>query len=159
MRNWTPPMLRHLKFIVWSIFWALDQSFWLLELQVMTLQSEQLGHFWHFFNNLEIFLSFFHFSSFTSNLDFLINSCSNVTMDHTFLIYGPWHSIFAKISILPLVQQMNFVLQNPNFWFLGNAFFGQIGKLWMDPWGSFEHIEPYLEALAQSQMKISSGRL
>ena len=59
MKNWTPPMLRHLKFIVWSIFWALDQSFWLLELQAMTLQSEQLGHFWHFFNNLEIFLSFF----------------------------------------------------------------------------------------------------
>jgi len=119
MRNWTPPMLRHLKFIVWSIFWALDQSFWLLELQVMTLQSEQLGHFWHFFNNLEIFLSFFHFSSFASNLDFLINSCSNVTMDHTFLIYGPWHIIFVKIPILPLVQQMNFTLWNPNFDFWG----------------------------------------
>ena len=55
MKNWTPPMLRHLKFIVWSIFWALVQSFLLLELQVMTLQSGVLGHFWQFFNNLEKF--------------------------------------------------------------------------------------------------------
>ena len=55
MKNWTPIMLRQLKLIGWSIIWALVQSFWLLELQVMTLQSGVLGHFWQFFNNLEKF--------------------------------------------------------------------------------------------------------
>ena len=47
--------------------------------------------------------------------DFLINSCSNVTMDHIFLIYGSWHLIFAKIPILPFVHQMKFNRGNPNF--------------------------------------------
>ena len=71
MKIWTPPMLRHLKFIVWSIIWALDQSFWLLELQVMTLQSGVPSQFWHFFNNLEKILSFFPFLLLQAILIFL----------------------------------------------------------------------------------------
>ena len=97
----------------------------------MTFQSEVLGHFLHFFHNLEFFLSFSHFTSFASHLDFLINLCSNVTMDHIFLNYRSWHLIFAKIPILPFVQQMKFTLWNPNFWFWGMH---SLGQLWTCEW-------------------------
>ena len=96
MKIWTPPMLRHLKFIVWSIFSALDQSFWLLELQVMTLQSGVPSQFWHFFNNLEKILSFFSLSSFASNLDFLDFWWSKWNSNFIFMILGPKCSGLTK---------------------------------------------------------------
>ena len=96
MKIWTPPMLRHLKFIVWSIIWALDQSFWLLELQVMTLQSGVPSQFWHFFNNLEKILSFFSFSSFASKSWF--SWLLMIKMKFQLHFHDPWPKI-------PLVDQ------------------------------------------------------
>ena len=67
--------------------------------------------------------------------------------------------LFPQIPDLPLYSRWILYCKTLIFDFWGNAFSGLIVNLWMDPRGSFEHIEPYFEVLSQSQMKISSWRL
>ena len=118
------------KFEVWYEIFILGFGAKYLVAWISSYGLAKLGTWTLFFHNL--IFKFLNFTSFASNLDFLINSWSNAPMDHIFLNNRSWWKLLSKKSNFDFWSQMNFVQRNPNSWFLIDASLEAISNLRMD---------------------------